>query len=107
MLLPSMKKFSYIFLVYIIINTLIPCYVYADCCDDSAVSGISFFSDSHTEDECDGCSPMFQCVDCIASFITSSNTPLIQLEQVNTIIIHKISHQISTELNSVWQPPKA
>ncbi len=102
-----MKIFSNIFLLYIIINTLIPCYVYADCCDDSAVTGIIVFSESHQEDECDGCSPMFQCNDCITSFITSSTNPLIYFAQTNSITVQKITQRLNAELNSVWQPPKS
>lgn len=102
-----MKKFSHIFIIYLLASTTIPCYLYSDCCEETLTGFNITYEIPHQDDECGNCSPMFQCNDCITSFITSSTNTLIYFEQTHSITVQKISQRFNAELNSVWQPPKA
>lgn len=101
-----MNKFSYIFVIYLLFSTTIPCYVYSNCCEETINSYNIAFESSHPEGECGNCSPMFQCNDCIASFITSSFKVELKLKSISAVSHQPFIKNIPIEPNGIWQPPK-
>lgn len=99
-----MKKITYIFLFYILLNAAVPCFIYAQCCDESDEVQIILVS-TGTE-ECDGCSPLFNCNDCIKHFLTNktSITPVHHSHDKYYPII--IEQNICFYTPGIWQPPK-
>lgn len=99
-----MKKITYIFLIYILINAAVPCFIYAQCCDESDEVQIVLVSAG--SEECNDCSPLFNCNDCIKHFLTNKlNLAPVQHSPEKYYPIIFVQN-ICFYTPGIWQPPK-
>ena len=102
-----MKKSAYIFAMYFILNSTVPCLLYSHCCIDEVNFPNLSLKNFSDEDNCKGCSPLIQCGDCISWFITSE---AFVNSQNSDLKICFTTFTNGTEIHfpqKIFQPPKA
>jgi hypothetical protein len=101
----AMKQwFVYIFSLYILILTVIPCVDGQS--NHIEVKGVHQTTNHHS-DEADHCSPLCTC-QCCATSIVFADKPCQSesLPQMAEIVSYFVSHYQSSTCNNIWQPPQ-
>jgi len=101
----AMKQwFVYIFSLYILILTVIPCVDGQS--NHIEVNGVHQTT-SHHSDEADHCSPLCTC-QCCATSIVFADKPCQseRLPQMAEIVSYFVSHYQSSDCKNIWQPPQ-
>jgi hypothetical protein len=101
-----MKAAIYIFVFLFILNSVAPYFLYSQCCDGEE-STLPLTGNSGEDDKCTGeCSPVIQCGDCLAWFLTADilmPSQSSELKTFSTLFINGIIIRISLK---IFQPPK-
>lgn len=101
----KMKKTIYIFLFYLVLNASVPCFLYSPCCDEKPDVSVIALTDE-CSDECDSCSPFFNCSDCVSKFLTEKNvSPAVFIES-GEYNLHMTQENTSLKTSGIFQPPK-
>lgn len=101
-----MKRIICIFLYYLIINTAVPCFLYSYCCNDEQPSGIVLMTEEYSDD-CDSCSPFFNCSHCISSkYLNEKNITASAQSESGRCIIISSQNNPSCKTAGIFQPPR-
>ena len=105
-----MKIVGFLLAFYLILLSAIPCCAYDNCAEDKAdLSAGTEQTANHQEkeDDCNNCSPFFNCAACATATI-SFEPVLFEIFPINTTSVYTgyLQSAISTVEYDFWQPPK-
>jgi hypothetical protein len=102
----QMRVFTFLFAVYILGITLMPCCDAVTCPEESPTELSA--NHNHSEDEEDHCTPFCTCTCCGSIFTSTAIPAVITFNTTPTFISHTVYYKLSTPKDynaGVWHPP--